>query len=160
MSELRIEKRRVSVSVSLTAGHRFTGALFLSAQAAAHAGPERLLDLLNASEGFLPFELVSSVGARETILLNRSHIAVVQSEASHHDLADDTSYQVAPQKSVALLLATGEELSGVLRIDRPSGRNRLSDGLNDHIGFRYLETANGILAVNFAYVVRITPLAE
>ena len=51
MSDLRIEKRRVTVTVTLTAGHHFTGSLFLSGQAATHAGPERLIDLLNVNLG-------------------------------------------------------------------------------------------------------------
>jgi len=150
----------VSVTVSLSGGSRLTGSLFLSAFAASHAGPERLLDLLNAGRGFVPFEVVSAIGARETILLSRAHIALVQSDTALEDVAEDPGYQVATQKSVALLLSTGEELTGVLRIERPVGRNRLSDGVNDEIGFRYLESPSGILAVNLAQVVRITPLAE
>ena len=76
------------------------------------------------------------------------------------ELADDHAYQVAVKKSVLLELASGEELRGVLRVERPVGRNRLSDAVRDDAGFRYLEGAGGVLAVNLAHVVRITPLAE
>ncbi len=160
MSDLRIEKRRVTVTVTLTAGHNLMGSLFLSGQAASHAGPERLIDLLNAEQGFVPFELVSPVGGRQTLLLNRAHISVVHAQSASHDLEEDPGYQVAAKKSVALRLASGEQLTGVLRVERPAGRDRLSDLVSDDTGFRYLESATGILAVNLAQVVHITPLSE
>ena len=43
---------------------------------------------------------------------------------------------------------------------QPAGRDRLSDSVRDETGFRYLESASGVLAVNLAHVVRITPLSE
>jgi hypothetical protein len=160
MSDLRIEKRRVTVTVTLTAGHHFTGSLFLSGQAATHAGPERLIDLLNAEDGFVPFELVSPLGGRQTLLLNRAHISLVHAQSAGDDLAEDPGYQVAAKKSVTLHLADGDSVTGVLRVERPAGRDRLSDLVSDETGFRYLESATGILAVNLAHVVHITPLSE
>jgi hypothetical protein len=160
MSELRIDKRRVTATVTLAAGAPVTGALFLAEQAATHAGPERLLDVLNGGPGFVPFEAVSPVGARYTLLLNLAHIVVVQADRSAIELADDAGYQVAAKKSVALHLASGDEVRGVLRVERPAGRDRLSDSVRDETGFRYLESASGVLAVNLAHVVRITPLSE
>jgi hypothetical protein len=160
MSELRIAKRRVTATVTLSAGAPAAGALFLADQAATHAGPERLIDVLNAGPGFVPFEAVSPVGERYTQLLNLAHIVVVQADRSAVELADDAAYQAAPKKSVVLQLLSGEELRGVLRVERPAGRDRLSDAVRDETGFRYLESASGVLAVNLAHVVRITPVAE
>ena len=54
MSDLRIDKRRVTATLTLTAGDRLIGSLFLAEQAEHHAGPERLLDVLNGPPGFLP----------------------------------------------------------------------------------------------------------
>lgn len=159
MSELRIDKRRVAATLTLTLGERLIGSLFLAEQAANHAGPERLLDVLNGPPGFLPFEAVSGPGARRhTMLLNRAYIAVVHADCTIDDLADDYGYQVAVKKSALLHLATGEELRGVLRVERPVGRDRLSDAVRDDAGFRYLEGGGGGLAVNLSHVVRITPL--
>lgn len=160
MSELRIEKRRVTVTVTLTAGQQFTGSLFLSAQAASHAGPERLLDLLNAESGYIPFELVSDVGQRQTLLLNRAHLSLVCAQSAQDDLEDSPGYRATAPKTVRLLLANGEQLTGVFRVERPAGRDRLSDGVSQGQGFRYLETENGVLAVNLAHVVHITPVSE
>jgi len=160
MSDLRIDKRRVTATVTLTAGERLTGALFLAEQAETHAGPERLLDVLNGPPGFLLLESVSALGQRQTLLLNRAYIAVVDADCALDDLTDDYGYQVAVKKSVLLQLASGEELRGVLRVERPVGRDRLSDAMRDDAGFRYLENAGGVLAVNLAHVVRITPLTE
>jgi hypothetical protein len=160
MSELRIDKRRVTTTLTLTAGERLIGSLFLAEQAERHTGPERLLDLLNGPPGFLPFEEVSGPGGRQTVLLNRASIAIVQTDSALDELADDQGYQVAVKKSVLLQFANGEELRGVLRVERPAGRNRLSDAVRDEAGFRYLEGAGGVFAVNLAQVVRITPLAE
>ncbi len=160
MSDLRIDKRRVTATLTLTAGDRLVGSLFLADQAEHHAGPERLLDLLNGPPGFLPFESVSGPGDRQTLLINRASIALVETDSALDDLADDYAYQVAVKKSVLLQFDSGEELRGVLRVERPVGRDRLSDAVRDDAGFRYLEAAGGVLAVNLAHVVRITPLAE
>ena len=116
--------------------------------------------MLNGPPGFLPFESVSGPGVRQTLLVNRANIVVVHTDSALEDLADDHAYQVAVQKSVLLQFAGGDELRGVLRVQRPVGRNRLSDAVRDDAGFRYLEGAGGVLAVNLAHVVRITPLAE
>ena len=62
MSDLRIDKRRVTATLTLTGGDRLIGSLFLAEQAEHHAGPERLLDVLNGPPGFLPFESVSGPG--------------------------------------------------------------------------------------------------
>ncbi|MBK5296749.1 MAG: hypothetical protein JJE40_06280 [Vicinamibacteria bacterium] len=160
MSDLRIDKRRVTATLTLNGGDHLIGSLFLAEQAASHAGPERLLDVLNGPPGFLPFESVSGPGVRQTRLVNRAYIVVVETDSALDDLADDPAYQVAVKKSVLLHLASGEQLRGVLRVERPVGRDRLSDAVRDDTGFRYLETAGGVLAVNLAHVVRIMPLAE
>ena len=160
MSDLRIDKRRVTATLTLIGGDRLIGSLFLAEQAEHHAGPERLLDVLNGPPGFLPFESVSDAGGRQTLLINRANIVVVHTDAAVDDLAEDHAYQVAVQKSVLLQFPGGDVLRGVLRIQRPVGRDRLSDAVRDDAGFRYLEGAGGVLAVNLAHVVRITPLAE
>jgi hypothetical protein len=160
MSDLRIAKRRVAAVLTLTDGAELAGVLFLSDQAAAHAGPERLLDLLNGPTGFLPFDLAAPDGSPQTVLLNRAHVVSVRAESALDDLAEDPGYQVAVKKSVLLQFVGGDAMRGVLRVERPKGRDRLSDAVRDGAGFRYLESAGGVLAVNLAHVVRITPLAE
>jgi hypothetical protein len=160
MSDLRIAKRRVTATVTLAGAAPLAGSLFLAEQAATHAGPERLLDVLNGPPGFLPFEMASPGGTRQTLLLNRAHIASVHADCASGELADDQGYQVAVKKFVLVHFAGGEELRGVLRIARPAGRDRLSDAVRDEAGFRYLECEGGVLAVNLAHVVRIMPLAE
>ena len=160
MSNLRIDKLRVPATLTFTAGERLTGSLFLAEQAATHAGPERLVDVLNGSTGFLPFEAVSDFGPPRTVLLNRAHIAWVEADRPAGELAEDPAYQCAPKKSVVLRLSSGDELRGVLRVERPAGRDRLSDAVRDETGFLYLEGGAGVLAVNLAHVVRIMPLAE
>src|SRR5688500_12448840 len=110
MTDLRIDKRRVTATITLAAGERLTGALFLAEQAATHAGPERLLDVLTGPPGFLLLEAVSPIGERQTVLLNRAYIAVIDADCALDDLADDYAYQVAVQKSVLLQLVNGEEI--------------------------------------------------
>lgn len=160
MTDLRIDKQRIAATLTLSAGDQLIGSLFLADRAATHAGPERLVDVLNDSAGFLPFEAVSDLGARHTLLINRAHIVAVQSDRTAGELAEDAAYQVAPQKSVSLQLASGAHLRGVLRVEQPAGRARLSDAVRDQTGFVYLEDRSGVLAVNLAHVVRIMPLAE
>ena len=111
--------------------------------------------MLNGPPGFLPFESVSGPGVRQTLLVNRANIVVVHTDSALEDLADDHAYHVACRSWCSCSSAAATSCA-VLRVQRPVGRNRLSDAVRDDAGFRYVEGAGGVLAVNLAHVVRIT----
>lgn len=74
MDELRVPKRQVAIDVQHLGGSRRKFALFLSEFAAGHVGAERVSDVLNEAERFLP-ALDVELGAIK--LLSRANIAIV-----------------------------------------------------------------------------------
>ena len=156
MSEYRVEKTRVPATLTLSTGTTVDGHFFLSGGAPTHAGPERVIDLLNADTGFLPFEPEArGKDQAPTALYNRAHIVTVLLPTRDVALERDPSCSVAKQQSVSIRLSNGELLAGTVHVVRPIGNDRLSDYTALHEAFRAIETPDRTLIVNSAYVVSL-----
>lgn len=152
-SRLRVEKRRSEAEVRLTDGSVVSGCFFVAGGSARHAGPERVGDLLNAGEGFVPFERQLASGTR-TVLYNRAHIVTVT--LWEHEASRDPGYVVAPMHVVSLRLSTGEEIIGTVRVYQPDGHNRVSDWARGTEMFRYVEAGAVTVLVNTAHIIEIS----
>ena len=153
MSEFRVEKARRPAVVALANGSTIAGFFFVSGSSATHLGPERVADVLNAEDGFFPFEVEESGGAR-TVLLNRAQVRTVALEG-HDEARRDPGYEVATERTVSMLLSDGRRVEGRVRVYRPQGRDRLSDWARAPEAFRYLETADATLIVNVAHIIEV-----
>ena len=156
-SEFRFEKRRVGATVTLSSGHATRGCFFTAAASARNNGPERVGDLLNAEQGFFPFEQ-HGVDGSSTVLYNRAHVVVI--ELHDREERRDAGYNVATPRLVSILLTTGQRIVGTVRIYRPSGRDRLSDWARQPEPFRYVEAADMTYLVNAAHIVDISEVPE
>ncbi len=153
MSRFRVEKRRAEAELTLSSGHNVRGAFFLAGSCSRHAGPERIADLLNAQEGFFPFETPPDRDG--TLLINRAHVVSVRLLEQPDEPRFDPGYVVAPERHVVVLLSNGEIMRGAVRVYRPEGRDRLSDYAQAPDTFRYLEAAEGTFVLNFAHIVHL-----
>jgi hypothetical protein len=153
MSRFRVEKRRVEAELTLSSGHSVRGIFFLAGSCSRHAGPERIADLLNAYDGFFPFETAPDPGG--TLLINRAHVVSVRLLEHPDEPRLDPGYVVAPERHVSVLLSNGMTLHGAVRVYRPEGRDRLSDYAQSPDAFRYLEAGEGTFVVNFAHIVHL-----
>jgi len=158
MFDLRVEKERSHVSLTLSNGARVHGSAFVAAGCASHHGPERIKDLLNAEDGFFPFE-VEEEGERHVALYHRAHVMLV-SLPSLDEPRQDPGYDVAVTRRVSVLLADGRRLNGRVRVYLPSGRDRLSDYARGSETFRYLENSDSTYIINARYIVEIRELNE
>jgi hypothetical protein len=158
MSQFRVEKRRVEAELTLSSGHSVRGIFFLAGSCSRHAGPERVADLLNAQDGFFPFETAPEPAA--TILVNRAHVISVRLLEQPDEPQLDPGYAVAPERRVIMLLSNGTALSGSVRVYRPEGRDRLSDYAQSPDTFRYLECADGTFVVNRAHIVNLREIGS
>lgn len=156
MSEFYVEKRRVRVAMRLADGRELNGDLFLSHVAPDHSGPEWVGDLLNRDQGFVPCD-VGADGDPRVLLYNRAYIVTVKTLEPELEQSLDPSYSIAPRQRVTIGLAGGDRLTGDLHIAMPEGRDRVSDFTSTGARFRYIETENGAVVVNFDHVVEITP---
>ena len=127
MSQFRVEKLRAGAEVTLATGATDRGTFFLAGSSALTDGPERVADLLNAEDGFFPFETIGVDAASDTLLINRSHVVCVLLHGRRNEPQMDPGYGVATERHVSMLLSNGATLSGAVRVYRPQGRDRLSD---------------------------------
>lgn len=156
-SEYRVEKHRADAELVLATGDAVRGCFFLWASSQTHEGPERVGDLLNAHDGFFPFELESG----ETALYNRAHIVMVRLPAAVLEAQVDPGYEVATRRHVSMLLSNGMRLVGRVSVYRPWGRDRLSDYARSEEAFRYLETTSGgTIIVNSAHLVELREIGD
>jgi hypothetical protein len=157
-SELRFEKRRAEVIVSLANGDVAQGCIFTAGGVTGHDGPERVGDLLNADpRGFLPLEVHDGTGTR-TVLINCAHVVTVA--IADREAALDAGYDVATRRFVSMKLSAAQRVTGSIRVYRPEGHARLSDWTRQPEVFRYLETADRTLLVNTNHIIEVSEVSE
>ena len=150
-----MEKHRAEAELTLSAGAAVRGWFFLASSAAHHEGPERVADLLNGEAGFFPFSPAGGA-ADNTVLVNRAHVISVKLLERTNEPQVDPAYDVATERHVVMRLSNGSTLSGVVRVYRPPGRDRLSDYARLPDVFRYVENADGVVVVNSAHIVDLS----
>jgi len=134
-SEFRIEKARTDAVVLLTNGSSMAGHFFVAQSSPTSSGPERVAELLNDAEGFVPFELREGRGY-VTALYNRDHLVMVAIPGD--EVRREPGYDVASAQPVAVTLSNGQRIVGMVRVYLPEGRDRLSDWTRQGDRFRYL----------------------
>jgi hypothetical protein len=154
VSEFRVEKRRTQAALTLSTGAVVYGCFFLAGSRPSHSGPERVADLLNAESGFFPFEFMADDGIR-TALINRAQVVEIRLLEGQDEPQTDPGYAVATEQEVRMLLSIGRLVKGRVRLQLPTGHDRLSDYTRAPQTFRYVETAEGTLIVNSAHIVEL-----
>lgn len=122
MEEQKIAKNRRQVIFTLADGRELEGEVFLSLYEAHRQGSQRVGELLNGEETFLPVK--TSAG---TVHLNVANIikAVTQEDAERHDLM-----MLGKKYTVRITTLHGEAIEGDIFVDLPQDRSRVSDYLN------------------------------
>jgi len=147
--ELRVPKRRVQVEVFLPGGAAREVTIFLAEYAPRHSGPERLSDLLNADDEFIP--AVDVVTGTMTFLGRRSIAAARVARES--ELGEDPVQ--GEHHEVEITLTDGTALRGTLNVVLPTDRSRLLDYLNDAQPFVRLTEANKVALINKRHIARV-----
>ena len=145
MEELRIPKAQVSLTMALTTG-RLEGKVFLADYAAAHAGPERLLDVLGGPDRFVPLQVAGAVR-----LVCRDAVRWVRLGAESFD----DPPQGLSQEQVVVVLRDGSQVEGTARFDAPAGRARLLDYLNAPGHFLAVFEAAEVVLVNRSEIAEV-----
>lgn len=149
--DLRVPKRRAQVEVLLPGGESRQVTVFLAQFASAHAGPERVSDLLNAAEG----EFLAAVdAATDTIIfLNRQGVAAARVP---REWESDEELSGGEEQEVEIALMDGTQLRGTVRYLMPPERSRLTDYLNDPQPFVRLAHGEKVMLVNKRHIARVT----
>ena len=156
MSRFKVEKDRVAASLSLATGQSVTGSFFVLGSLATAVGRERVGDLLNAEDGFFPFQRDDGTTAQ----YNRAHVVFVRLPAGVDEEALEPGYDVALRRSVVMTLSTGARIDGTVAVYAPAGYDRLSDYTRRAMHFRYVVTPFGTVIVNSDHIVEVIEKAE
>jgi hypothetical protein len=155
-SEFRFEKQRVPATLTLAPGASVSGAFFVAGHTSHGEGRERIGDLLNAAQGFFPFQHRDG----GTVLYNRAHVVAVALEPGVSEAEHDPGYDVATQRHVGMLLSTGMRIQGKVAVYAAPGRDRLSDYSRSPQAFRYVVTQKNTLIINAAHIVELMELPD
>jgi len=148
-----IQKIRVPVRLARIGAPPLAGLIALAPHAELHAGPETLLECLNASGRILPFQLA---GERGVLLVTRDHVEWVEPDAGVEDrLVRPEPYLVTRDEPVEVRTTGGERIEGILSMEMPHEFNRASDFLNGDEAFFPLRTSSGTRLLNKARVVDV-----
>jgi hypothetical protein len=156
MSRFKVEKDRVAASLSLATGQTVTGCFFVLGSLATAVGRERVGDLLNAEDGFFPFQRDDGTTAQ----YNRAHVVLVRLPAGLDEESLEPGYDVASRRSVVMTLSTGARVDGTVAVYGRDGYDRLSDYTRHATHFRYVTTPFGSVIVNSEHIVEVIEKTE
>jgi hypothetical protein len=150
-NDVRIEKERVAVSITMVGGELLSGSLF-APQIYPPGGQEDPLQLLNEPEPFFPLGL--STG--EVLLISKSRVLeiVLDAPSSGEELPGS-----GPTALLQLTLAGGLTHVGSVRLEVRTSRPRVLDFMNyctEH--FISLRTDEGVRLINRMMIERVRPL--
>lgn len=149
-SDYRIEKERVTVTITTESGERLVGDIFVQSYARNRAGREEAIDVLNADEPYFPLALPD----RSTVLVAKRRVRDVELPEGAAGVT-----ALARPATVEVILAGGDALFGEVLLEVPIDRPRLLDFLNRFDQrFVTLHTADGLRLLNRHLIERVRPL--
>lgn len=155
-AEFRIQKRQVPAIVRTHGNLALDGHFMCSEVSDHHSGQERLTDLLNSNEPFVPFFENKRKGAT---LLNKDHIFLVELKGPDTDATGTAA--IGETHLIELVLGSGGAFEGRCLVSGPPGHTRTLDYLNrtEH-RFLYLDAPEGFRIVNLNHVITVKDLGK
>jgi hypothetical protein len=145
MPEQAIAMRKRRVDMVLADGSRVIGEVYLGLYEAHRDGPQRLGDLLNGEDRFLP---VRTTG--EVFLVNLARIVRAQTRM---DEEADELMRLGTHYQVRISTMLGEEIAADLYVNMPQSHRRVKDCLNQPQRFLRLFGVEEIIYLNTEYIV-------
>ena len=151
MEELKVPKWRTRVDVQMPGGQITSVAVYLSDFAHDHSGPERISDLLNGGNEFIP---AHDLEHDQVVFLNRSNISVAR-VLQEIESDPGEQYTLPHESEVRVMLRDGRELVGLVTFVRPDDRARVLDFLNEPPPFFPLLEKDHVALINKHHVARV-----
>ena len=148
LNDLRIEKSRLPVEVTLMSGARIDGELYVQASGHHQGFLEDAPEVLNGVEPFFPLALRNG----ETVIISKDNVHSVA--VARGGVHEDEALGIATR--VEMGLRDGERLNGTILIDPVNGKSRLLDFMNRRQErFVALFGRESVLLINRALVERV-----
>jgi len=151
MSNLSVPKRQVRISLS-SALETVEGFVFVAEFSERTRGAERVGEILNNSETFLP---VRAAETDRVALYNKQSIVsltVLEPEDREWEVEE---LEYSPAEVVEVALTTGDVLRGAIYLDPRREKSRVSDLLNRPDPFVVLVREEGVTYVSKRHVVTV-----
>jgi hypothetical protein len=153
--QFRVPKSAIRVEVLMDGGRLLPGTFHVTPEASLHAGRERVIDLLDAGDPYLP--MTGPAGPR--LLAKHRIVAVRVADAVDAGLQDqpDGVVRAKIELTLAHIPEDRARMQGTVSIAMPPGRTRVLDYLNGVGEFLPLETAEGFVLIARRYVLEVRP---
>jgi len=147
MDSQRISKETCSVLFSLSDGRKLWGEVFLNLYGARHDGSQRVGELLNGDECFVPIRADG-----ETLLINLFQLVSAQVEAA---VELDELMTLGEHYTVRVQTVLGQDFSAEVYVDLPEGGRRVKDFMNRAQGFMRFIVGDQVLYLNRNFIVSV-----
>lgn len=143
----KIAKNRRQVLFTLADGSEVCGKVFLSLYEATHHGPQRVGELLNGEEGFIPVETEEG-----TVHLNVANIVCAVTPLAEEG---DDLMTLGEKYRVRVSTLGGKEIKGDVFVNLPHERCRVSDYLNQAERFCRIYLPDEIAYLGTRYMLAV-----
>ena len=145
MDSQRISKDTCNVLFSLADGREIWGEVFLNQFGELHGGPQRVGELLNSDEPFIPIKT-----AEGTLLIHLMQLVSAQVEA---EVELDELMTLGEHYHVKVQTVLGKSIEAEVYVDLPEGGRRVKDYMNRSQGFLRFVVGDQVLYLNRNFVV-------
>ena len=153
--DLTVPVRPVPLTLWTIDGAKLDGKVFLRLHVESHAGPETVQDRLNDPDLFLTIALP---GDTPVVFVNKIQVIRVDvSEDEERPPENPESLVGVSIEAIRIQLINGEQLSGIVRIEGPAGKRRLSDFLNTQPAFVPLKGTDRLHLLHKRFIARVMP---
>ena len=142
--KFKIETTKKKAEIFFPDESHLDGFFFASPRAQVHEGCEFVFDLLTSERNALPFELMDG----EMVVLQKHGVAMVALEGNELNKNLPSQEKIAVQ----VCFISGKTIEGYAYINLPKTHSRLSDFLNLHTEFFYLEVDDKDFLINSHFI--------
>lgn len=147
MDEQRLEMNSCPVNLLLATGDELNGEVFLQLVGAHGVGGQRVGELLNGSDCFLPLRNDDKV-----TLVNLRQVVAIRVAANME--ADDLT-RLGDHHQVEVSTSVGQRFSASIYVNLPNHRGRVKDFLNQHQRFLPFFVDEQMVYLNFRFIVQV-----
>lgn len=147
MDEQKIAKNRRSVFFTLADGSTVEGKVFLSLYEACHEGPQRVGNLLNSVDAFIPVDTPDGMLHLNIVNIVAAFTPIV--EEKHELMTLGASHRVQITTSL------GSVIDGEIFVNLPNDRNRVSDYLNQGDRFCRVFLPEKVVYIGSRYILTV-----
>lgn len=147
MGEQKLATRSCHIEMQLATGEMLRGEIFLQLVGAHGFGGQRLDELLNSDDCFLPLR-----NDGEVTLVNLRQVASI---SIPEDPQRDALMKLGKRHLVSVSTTIGTPFTAEVYVNLPSSRSRVKDFLNQRMRFLPFMTGGRIVYLNFRYILQV-----